>query len=330
MNLRTRGVTGIWRGPQLSHTVRTGCRRGRGCAADSLREPHDAAESWGSRSGAGRIRSAAGAPRNCAYMVARRSKPAPSGGSPTAAICGRPHMNLRTGRVTRTWRGPQLSHTVRAGCRRGKSRAAQLAESAREGAPQIVCGSRMTPRKAGAPAAEQCLDERRRCALPQQFLGDPLVCNAPVGLRESLRNPQTVQPSLIDFAGYGGMPGRGHRVPGRRSGEPSHGRHAGRGTGYLAAGCFDHLSPPAGQAQLGVQESHPGSVAVGLAPQGLLVGEASQPSQMAPIGAGQVCPIEPGQLFGNGAGDGRFQRIGTDSNPSLQGGRDWSGARHRA
>jgi hypothetical protein len=58
-----------------------------------------------------------------------------------------------------------------------------------------------------------------------------------------LRNPQTVQPSLIDFAGYGGMPGRGHRVPGRRSGEPSHGRHAGRGTGYLAAGCFDHLSP---------------------------------------------------------------------------------------
>ena len=154
MNLRTRGVTGIWRGPQLSHTVRTGCRRGRGCAADSLREPHDAAESRGSRSGAGRIRSAAGALRNCAYMVARRSKPAPSGGSPTAAICGRPHMNLRTGRVTRTWRGPQLSHTVRAGCRRGKSRAAQLAESAGEGAPQIVCGSRMAPRKAGAPAAE--------------------------------------------------------------------------------------------------------------------------------------------------------------------------------
>jgi hypothetical protein len=35
-------------------------------------------------------------------------------------------------------------------------------------------------------------------------------------------------------------------------------------------------------------------------------------------------------LFGNGAGDGRFQGNGTDSNPGLQGGRDWSGARHRA
>ena len=63
-------------------------------------------------------------------------------------------MNSCTGGVTGIWRGPQRSHTVRAGGGRGKSRAAQLAESAGEGAPQIVCGSRMAPRKAGAPAAE--------------------------------------------------------------------------------------------------------------------------------------------------------------------------------
>src|ERR1017187_3594956 len=78
--------------------------------------------------------------------------------SPHRRNLRRPHMNLRTGRVTRTWRGRELSHTVRRGGRRGgrrgKSPAAQLAESAGEGAPQIVCGSRMAPRKAGAPAAE--------------------------------------------------------------------------------------------------------------------------------------------------------------------------------
>jgi hypothetical protein len=57
-------------------------------------------------------------------------------------------MNLRTWGVTGIWRGPQRSHTVRAG--RGKSHAVQLTERAREAAPQIIGGSRMAPRKAGA------------------------------------------------------------------------------------------------------------------------------------------------------------------------------------
>ena len=221
-------------------------------------------------------------------------------------------MNLRPECVTRTGRGPQVSHTVPAG--RGKRSAPQLAESTREGTPQIIRGGRMAPRKAGAPPTQQRLDSRPWCALTQQFLSDPLVGDAPVWLRESLWNPQPVQPGLIDFAGSGWLPDRGRQVSDRRIG----GWRAGGVTGYLAPSCFDQRSCPASQTQLGQHQTHPRSSTIALAPQGLLVGETSQPSQMAPIGAGQVGPIQSGQLLGDSTGDGRFQGIGTDSNPGLQ------------
>jgi len=114
-------------------------------------------------------------------------------------------MNLRTRCGARIRLRPPRSHTVRAG--RGKSSAAQLGESARQGTPQIIGGSRVAARKAGTSPAKQCFDSRSWSALPQQFLGDSLVGDAPVGLRESLWNPQPVQPSLIGFAGYRGLPG---------------------------------------------------------------------------------------------------------------------------
>jgi hypothetical protein len=114
-------------------------------------------------------------------------------------------MNLRTRCGARIRLRPPRSHTVRAG--RGKSHAVQLTERAREAAPQIVGGSRMAPRKAGASPTQPRCDIRPWWALPQQFLGDSLVGDAPVGLRESLWNPQAVQPSLIGFAGYRGLPG---------------------------------------------------------------------------------------------------------------------------
>jgi hypothetical protein len=179
----------------------------------------------------------------------------------------------------------------------------------RRGPPRIS-GIRVAPWKAGTPPAKQCRDSRRWSALPQQFQSDPLVGDAPIRLPESLWNPQLVQPGLIDLAGFGRMSGRVQAVPDRLI--------VGRVGSHLTLGRCPQSSSPAGQAELGVQQSHPGRSTVALAPQGFLVGEASQPSQVAPIGAGQICPIEVGPLLGNAAGDGRFQRIGTHANPGLQ------------
>ena len=67
-----------------------------------------------------------------------------------------------------------------------------------------------------------------------------------------------------------------------------------------------------------VRESHPGSIPVALAPEGFLVSEPGQPSQMTPVGAGPVAPVSVGQLPGDRGGQGRLQAASTDLNPSLE------------
>jgi len=67
-----------------------------------------------------------------------------------------------------------------------------------------------------------------------------------------------------------------------------------------------------------VHDLHPGSVATGCAPLGLLIGESSQPTQMTPVGTGQVPSIGAGQLFASSRRHGGFQRGGTEVNPSLE------------
>jgi hypothetical protein len=53
-------------------------------------------------------------------------------------------------------------------------------------------------------------------------------------------------------------------------------------------------------------------------PEGLLIGEPNQPSQMTPVGTGQVAAIGAGQLSGDAGGYRRFQANRTDLNPSLE------------
>lgn len=54
-------------------------------------------------------------------------------------------------------------------------------------------------------AAEQDGDDLwRRSLTPQQFLGDPLIGDAPVGLWEVSENPQPVQPIGNSSCGRGG------------------------------------------------------------------------------------------------------------------------------
>lgn len=67
-----------------------------------------------------------------------------------------------------------------------------------------------------------------------------------------------------------------------------------------------------------MQQLHPGSVAVGSTARGLLIGEASLPAPVAPIGAGGIASIGTRQLSANGGSQGRFQRAGADANPNLE------------
>jgi hypothetical protein len=70
----------------------------------------------------------------------------------------------------------------------------------------------MTARKARTTATKQVRDGGNRCPAPQQLFSDPFVRNAPIGIgaRESLWNPQPLQPSLVNGGGLGGRAGPGN------------------------------------------------------------------------------------------------------------------------
>ena len=209
-------------------------------------------------------------------------------------------------------------HTGGARGGRGKRRSAQLAQSPCECAAQIIVGMAVATWKAWACAAEHGFHRRHAGSLAQQLLGDPFVGNAPIGLWKALRNAQAIQPSRIDLSCHRGVTIRTHRMAGARIAKGRHGRKGVGRTRYLAPGSLDQRSTVGGEANLGVQDLHPGSIAVRLPPCGFLVGEAGQPSQMAPIGTGQVSAIGQGQLFADRAGDGWFKRGSADPNPSLE------------
>ena len=227
-------------------------------------------------------------------------------------------MNLRTGGGARGLPEPPVRHTGRAARRRGKSDASQLAAGPCERTAQVILGGSVATRKAWASPSEQGLDGSNGCALSQQLLGDPFVGDAPIGLRESLRDAQPLQPGLIDFAGRRGGAGCSQNAYGERTAKRSGSGNGARGARYLPVGGLHQRRTVGGQANPGVQDSHPGGVPVGLSPQGFLIGEPGQSSQMTPIGAGQVSPISAGQLSADGGGHGRFQRGGTDPNPGLE------------
>ena len=218
-------------------------------------------------------------------------------------------MKLRTIRWAQVSpRLPLLMHTVRAARGRGKRPAGQLAKSPCQRATQVILRVRVVTRKARAATPEQCLDGSDRCAPSKQLFGDPLIGNAPIGVRESLWNPQPLQPVLVDGGGRREGTGCGdHQFAGERNWQRSaRGDGAGAALHLLFSGLYEQ-STMGGQTNLRMQESHPGSVPVTLPPEGLLVGEPGQASQMAPVGARQVTPVGVGQLSGDSGGGSRFQ-----------------------
>ena len=230
-------------------------------------------------------------------------------------------MNFRTGGWTRqVSRGSHLLiHTARVTRGRRKRTACQLTKSSCQRATQVILGVSVMTGKIRTAATKQICNGSHGCPSSQQLLGDPLVGNAPIGVRESLWNPQPLQPGLIDFGGRRKGTACGDHQLARARG----GRRSIRGDGagkvpYLSLGGLYQQSTFSRQANLCVQESHPWTVPIALAPEGFLVGEPGQPSQMTPVGAGQVTSVSVCQLSGDDCGYGRSQADRTDLNPSLE------------
>ena len=67
-----------------------------------------------------------------------------------------------------------------------------------ECAAEVVVRVGVLSRKTRTAAAQDGCDLWSGRATEEQFLGDPLIGDAPVGLGEAIKDPQSVQPSGID------------------------------------------------------------------------------------------------------------------------------------
>src|SRR5262249_51567181 len=138
------------------------------------------------------------------------------------------HRAWVSGRVTHTGRAAGASSKARSGTARGKRQG--LACRSSECAAQVIFGIGVTTRKAGASESQYSADLVGRYAAAQQPLGDPQICNTPIGRGETLGNLQAVQAARIDANGGGG--GEGGR-DGRRRQRNRRASRRGGGAGGL-------------------------------------------------------------------------------------------------
>ena len=179
--------------------------------------------------------------------------------------------------------------------------------SAGQSTAQVVVGVPVTAGKLRTPEAENRFDFGGGPALGEQLTGDPQIHDAPIRRNIAFHNPPSLHPALVDFQSlYSGYGYRHHSLP-----PDACWRWKWRGGSQQCAGV-------AREAGHGVHHSHPGSPPTEQTPFGLLIGEASQPSQVAPIGTAQVSAVGVCQLSGDGGSHGGFQRSGAHANPSLE------------
>ena len=185
-----------------------------------------------------------------------------------------------------------------------KSEGLQLPRGSCEGAAEVILGMGMSARKSRTTAAQDGCDLWSGCATTKQFLGDPLIRDAPVGLRKMFQNPQPVQPTGIDV-------GRGRRcccasrvaMAGHRR-RKTWGQRQVRVAGKTAFGRCEQRGASGCPAGVGVQHLHPRSVTTPVAPLRLLIGESGQAAQMTPVGAGPIAAVGLGQVFADITGNG--------------------------
>lgn len=193
----------------------------------------------------------------------------------------------------------------------GKRSSLKFGGSSSDGATQVIDGVGMAAWKQRTAELEDGADISQGCAAAQQFLGDPLVGDTPVGLREALRNAQAVQVSLVDADGGGGSE-RGLRRRGRRV---EKGREA---MGRWALGGFQQRAAAGCQTEVSVEESNKWGVTVGAAALNLRIGEPGKTAQMTPIDAGRIAAIAAGEISADSGGHRRLQRCGADTHPGLE------------
>lgn len=183
-----------------------------------------------------------------------------------------------------------------------------------EGAPQVAVRIAVAAGKKRAGEPEDGLDVRSGFALREQMPGDPQIHDAPVRLWKAFENMPALHTTLVNRGGLLGAEWAklcGCRVP-----VETRGRMA-RWSCTFPDGLQQRLGARR-QTQMGVDESHPRSAAARCASRGLLIGEPGEPSQVTPVGAGQVASIDMRQMLACGGRHRRFQRRGAEANPGLQ------------
>ena len=187
-----------------------------------------------------------------------------------------------------------------------------------EGTTQVIVGVGVLSREPRTAAAQDGYDLWSGYPAEEQFLGDPFIGDAPVGLGEAFHNPQSAQPTGIDFGGgNGGGSARGTGGGSRWQSQVWRLRQV-RWTAHTVLGRFPQGGALGSQARVGVQDLHPRRVTAPVASLRFPIGEAGQAAQMTPIGRGLVAAVEVGQLFADLAGDSGFDGRGTDAHPSLK------------
>ena len=149
----------------------------------------------------------------------------------------------------------------------------------------------------------------------EQFSSEPKIDDAPVNLGKAFLNMPTLHPGSINTRGSlrrhrARLADVQPRIHARRScrGLLCEGLH--RGTQQILGGT--------GQDGTGVDDFDPRSRTRGSTTCEFLLREASQSSQVTPVSAGPIASISVRQLLTDGRGYGRFQRSGTDADPSLK------------
>ena len=180
-----------------------------------------------------------------------------------------------------------------------------------DGASQVLIGITVAAGKLRTGEAQDGLNLNSGLALREQVSGDPKIYDAPIRLRKALPNMPSLHTAPVE---RDGLRGAGWS---RICGGPVDRERRGRRLYRLPDGLQQRLAARR-QTHTGVDEPHPRGGAAGCASCGFLIGESSEPSQVAPVGAGPIAAVEVCQVSAGRGRHGRLQRRGAEANPSLQ------------
>jgi hypothetical protein len=200
----------------------------------------------------------------------------------------------------------------------GRNRAHSAGSRSRscQSASQIVLWIAMMAREIWTSQAEDSFHLSRRYMHGKQFSSQPQIDDAPVNLRKAFLNMPTLHPAAINPRGSLRRHGA---FLADVQGSIDRLRH--RSWGMLGDGLYgrtQQILGGAGQDGTSFDDFDPRSRTGSCTACKLLIGEARQSSQVAPVGTGQIASVGVSQLFTDDRGYGRLQGCSADMNPSLE------------